>query len=506
MAGGGGRPHDGPARLGTILGKARSGGQTVEEALTRWLVYPGVLRADLLTAAGVLISLGVSLHILMRKRVVGSAIGWTGLVWLSPVFGTALYLTFGLNRVERRARKLKRRPSQQYDETPQAPASVPEAYAPLDRAVRAITNLPTVAGTDITVYRNGDEAYPAMLEAIAGARSSVALSSYIFLDDEIGQTFIAALKQAMDRGCQVRVILDGIGSGYFYPAAWRRLRRLGVPAGLFMHSVLPWRMPFLNLRTHKKLLILDGRVAFTGGVNISDGNRVARKPKFPIRDTHFRIEGPVVEQLTQAFLVDWAFVAGEELEGEAWMPRLSPAGHLTARVVTSGPDADIEKIATVVLQAIACARTSIRLTTPYFLPNDLIVSALCLAAARGIAVDVVIPRRSDHRIVDWATRAHIDPLLENGVRVWLDEPPFDHSKALSIDGEWCFIGSANWDSRSFRLNFELNVEVYDPGLARRLDAFILDKCETPLTRADLDARPHLVRLRDAAVRLLLPYL
>ena len=478
----------------------------MEEALTRWLVYPGTVRADLITAAGVAISLGVSLHILLRKRAVGAAIGWIGLVWLSPVFGTALYLTFGLNRVERRARKLNRRPSLQVDETPQAPAAVPEAYAPLDRAVRAITGLPTVAGTGITVYRNGDEAYPAMLAAIAEARRSVALSSFIFLDDATGRTFIAALKEAVDRGCEVRVILDGIGSGYFFPAAWRRLRRLGVPAGLFMHSVLPWRMPFLNLRTHKKLLILDGRVAFTGGVNISDGNRLERQPKFPIRDTHFRIEGPVVEQLAQAFLVDWAFVSGEELEGEAWMPRLIPAGNLTARVVTSGPDADIEKIATVILQAISCAKRSIRLTTPYFLPSDLVVSALCLAATRGIEVDVVIPRRSDHRIVDWATRAHIDPLLQSGVRVWLDEPPFDHSKALSIDREWCFIGSANWDSRSFRLNFELNVEVYDAALARRLDDFISQKCETRLTQADLDARPHPVRLRDAAVRLLLPYL
>jgi cardiolipin synthase len=478
----------------------------VEEILTRWLGQTAAIRTDLIAAFGLAVSLCVSIHVLLRKRVVGAAMAWIGLVWLSPVFGTALYLTFGINRVERRARKLKRRPSLQYDETPQAPAAVPEAYAPLDRAVRTITGLPTVAGTGITVFRNGDEAYPAMLAAIQQARRSVALSSFIFLDDEIGQTFIAALKQAVDRGCEVRVILDGIGSGYFFPAAWRRLRRLGVPAGLFMHSVLPWRMPFLNLRTHKKLLILDGRIAFTGGVNISDGNRVERKPSFPIRDTHFRIEGPVVEQLAQAFIVDWAFVSGEELEGAAWLPPLAPAGDITARVVTSGPDADIEKIATVVLQAIACARRSIRLTTPYFLPNDIIVGALCLAATRGIEVDVVIPRRSDHRIVDWATRAHIDPLLESGVRIWLDEPPFDHSKALSIDREWCFIGSANWDSRSFRLNFELNVEVYDAALARRLDTFIQGKCETRLTQADLAARSHPVRLRDAAVRLLLPYL
>ncbi len=159
-----------------------------------------------------------------------------------------------------------------------------------------------------------------------------------------------------------------------------------------------------------------------------------------------------------------------------------------------------------VLQAITCARHSIRLTTPYFLPNELVVNALCLAATRGIEIDVVIPQASDHRFVDWATRGHIDPLLRSGVRVWIDGPPFDHSKAMTVDGQWCFIGSANWDSRSFRLNFELNVEVYDVPLARALEAFIAGKRRTRLTQADLDARALPVRLRDAAVRLLLPYL
>ncbi|MCE4224456.1 cardiolipin synthase [Methylobacterium sp. C25] len=478
----------------------------MEEVLYRWLAATASVRSDVLALIGLVLSLAVTMHVLLRKRVVGAAIGWIGLAWLAPVFGSAFYLILGINRVERRARKLKRKPSQQIDETPQPTAVVPEAYEALDRAVRAVTGLPTVAGTTIAVYRNGDEAYPAMLAAIESACTSVALSSYIFRDDEIGNAFIAALVAAKARGAEVRVIIDGIGSGYFRPAAWRHLTRAGVPAGLFMHSALPWRMPFLNLRSHKKLLIVDGRVAFTGGVNISDGNRLASKPVWPIRDTHFRVEGPVVEQFAQAFAADWAFVADEELEGECWLPTLEPVGNLTARVVTSGPDADIEKIATVILQAISCARSSIRLATPYFLPNELITNALGLAAARGISVDIVVPRRSDHHFVDYAMRAHVAPLLASGVRIWLDDPPFDHSKALVIDRCWSFIGSANWDSRSFRLNFELNVEVYDEELAGRLDDFIQSKQATQLTLADLDARALPVRLRDAAVRLLLPYL
>ncbi len=478
----------------------------MEEALYRWLAATASVRTEMLALAGFALSLGVSIHVLLRKRAVGAAISWIGLAWLAPLFGSLLYVTFGINRVERRARKLKRKLSRQVDETPQRPADVPDAYAALDRAVQTITGLPAVAGTGITLYRNGDEAYPAMLEAIGRARASVALSSYIFRDDGVGRSFCEALAAAKARGAEVRVIVDGIGSGYFWPAAWQRLKHLGVPAGLFMHSALPWRMPFLNLRTHKKLLILDGTVAFTGGVNISDSNRLAGEPTFPIRDTHFRIEGPVVEHLAQAFAVDWSFVDGEELEGDAWFPPLHPAGPVTARVVTSGPDADIEKIATVILHAIGSARRSIRLTTPYFLPNDLVVNALCLAATRGITVDIAIPRSSDHRLVDWATRAHVHPLLAAGVTIWLDEPPFDHSKALVIDRQWSFIGSANWDSRSFRLNFELNVEVYDTALAERLDDFIRSKMETPLRQMDLDARPLPVRLRDAGVRLLLPYL
>jgi len=478
----------------------------VEDALYRWLAATASVRTDLLAGLAFGLSLVVSVHVLLRKRVVGAAIGWIGLAWLAPVFGSLLYVMFGINRVERRARRFRRKPSQQFDGTPQAAAAVPDAFAPLDRAARTITQLPAVAGTGITLYRNGDEAYPAMLAAITQARTSIALSSYIFRDDGIGGAFCDALAAACARGVEVRVIIDGIGSGYFFPAAYRRLVRQGVPAGLFMHSLLPWRMPFLNLRTHKKLLIVDGRVGFTGGVNIADGNRLKTHPSFPIRDTHFRIEGPVVEQLAQAFASDWAFVTDEELEGERWFPALPSAGAITTRVVTSGPDTDIEKIATVILQAVTCARRSIRLVTPYFLPSELIVNALCLAALRGIAVDVIIPRRSDHRFVDWATRAHVSPLLASGVRIWLDEPPFDHSKALVIDREWCFVGSANWDTRSFRLNFELNVEIYDAALAERLDDFMGTKRETRLTQEDLDARMLPVRLRDAGVRLLLPYL
>ena len=481
----------------------------MEQALLSWIGALTSIRTEVFWVLGATLSGLVSIHVLLRKREVGAAIGWIGLVWLAPLFGSALYALFGVNRVTRRAQKLGIKPSQaspRHAGGAAPPPILPERFRPLDLAVRRITSLPLEAGTRIEPLRNGDAVYPAMLAAIREARHSVALSSYIFRKDEIGRAFIDALEDAHHRGVAVRVLVDGIGSGYFFASVYGGLRRRGVPVGRFMHSVLPWRMPFLNLRTHKKLLILDGTLAFTGGINIADENRVATRPPDPVRDVHFRIEGPVVIQLTAAFASDWAFVMDQELDGPAWFPPLAARGETQAGVVSSGPDADLRKIELVVLEAITCARTSIRLMTPYFLPSEVLVSALSLAALRGLTVDVIIPMDSDHAVVDWATRAHVDPLLRSDVRIWLDDPPFDHAKLLVIDDVWCFIGSANWDTRSFRLNFELNVEVYDSGLARHLDAFMQEKMSVRLTREHLSRRGLPVRLRDAGVRLLLPYL
>ena len=478
----------------------------MDNALTRWVQSTALLRSDVEALIGFALAIGVTLHALLRKRRVSVAVGWIGLAWLSPIFGTALYLTFGINRVSRRARRLRTKPSDATNLPDTDDAVVPETLWPLDRAIRRITGLPAFAGNAVQMFRNGDAAYPVMLAAIREARASIALSSYIFRDDATGGEFCDALVEAKARGVSVRVIIDGIGGGYFRAPAYHRLTAAGVPAALFMHSALPWRMPFLNLRSHKKLLIVDGRVAFTGGLNISHPNRVALKPEHPIRDTHFRLTGPVVEQLAVAFAADWAFVAGENLDAEPWFADLEPAGSSVARAVTSGPDADVEKIEQVILQALACARKTVRFVTPYFLPDELITGALAQAATRGITVDVIIPRVSDHPFIDWATRAHLDPLLRAGVRVWLDEPPFDHSKAMVVDDIWCFVGSANWDMRSFRLNFELNVEIIDAELAAELDRFMRGKMEARLSREDLAARVLPIRLRDAGVRLLLPYL
>ncbi|MDQ0447311.1 cardiolipin synthase [Methylobacterium aerolatum] len=465
-----------------------------------------LFRADAEALVGFVLAVAVTVHALLRKRRVSVAVGWIGLAWLSPILGSALYLLLGINRVYRRARKMRGRPSEATPPADDDDAVVPETLWPLDRAIRRITATPALVGNRVRLYRNGDEAYPDMLAAIRGARLSVALSSYIFRDDEAGHEFCDTLAEAKRRGVEVRVIIDGIGGGYFRTPAYRRLTAAGVPAALFMHSALPWRMPFLNLRNHKKLLIIDGQVGFTGGLNIASANRVASNPPHPIRDTHFRFEGPVVDQLATTFAADWFFANGENLDGPPWFTNPEPVGATVARAVTSGPDADVQKIEQVVIQALNCARRSVRIATPYFLPDELVTGALTQAATRGVSVEVVIPAKGDHRFIDWAMRAHLDPLIRAGVQIYLDTPPFDHTKAMVIDDIWCFVGSANWDMRSFRLNFELNVEVIDADVAAEIDALIRRKMERRLTATDLAARYLPVRLRDAGVRLLLPYL
>ena len=454
----------------------------------------------------VALALAVTAHALTHKRDPGSAVAWIGLAWLSPVVGSVLYVLLGINRVQRRARGLRAAPDADQTATPVPAMSRTGSLAELEIAAQRISGRSATDGNAVTVLHNGDDAYPLMLAAIEAATANVALSTYIFRADSIGLEFIAALAHARRRGVEVRVLIDGYGGGYVRSQAYRALRSAGVRVDRFLHSALPWRMPFLNLRTHRKLLAVDGAVAFAGGLNIGDENLIRARPHYPVHDTHFRFAGPVVSQFYGAFAEQWSFTTGERLSGPAWAALPVAAGTSTARVVTSGPDQDLEKIELIVLAAIGAARRSIRIMTPYFLPDDRVITALALAAMRGVDVDIVVPEHSNHPAVDWAMRAHVDPLLRAGCRIWLHAPPFNHSKLLAVDESWCFVGSANFDTRSFTLNFEINVEVYCSDTALRVNRRILESRRQPLLRAALGQRPFPVRMRDSAARLWLPYL
>jgi cardiolipin synthase len=253
---------------------------------------------------------------------------------------------------------------------------------------------------------------------------------------------------------------------------------------------------------------VDGQTAFTGGMNIRQGNVLADHPSHPVQDLHFRVTGPVVTGLQEAFANDWAFATGEILDGPLWFPDQPEAGEVIARVITDGPDADFEKARWTLLAALAEAQTSIQILTPYFLPDNTLITALNLAALRGVRVDILLPAKNNLPFVHWASSSLWWQVLERGCHLWLTPPPFDHSKLMIVDGHWVLLGSANWDARSLRLNFEMNVEAYGRAFAARLGMVLARKMAgaREVTLAEMDARPVLIKLRDSSARLFSPYL
>jgi len=452
-------------------------------------------------------------HALLHKRDPRAAVIWITVIWTLPVLGPLLYLTLGVNRIRRRAielglPKVQPRPVPENLGEPE-----PEGAAHLQdiaRVVSRIAQRPLSPGNSIQPLNCGDEAFPAMLAAIAAARKSVTLCSYIFDNDAAGRQFVAALADAVRRGVSVRVMIDSAGARYSLPPINSRLRRAGIPYARFLPASLitPWRAATINLRNHRKSLVVDGRIGFTGGMNIRQGNVLAAKPRHPVQDLHFRLTGPVVAGLQEAFANDWAFTTGEILDGDAWFPEPQEEGEVIARVVTDGPDADFEKARWTLLAALAEARNSIQILTPYFLPDAPLITALNLAALRGVRVDIVLPAKNNLPYVQWASRALWWQVLERGCHIWITPPPFDHSKLMIVDSHWVHFGSANWDARSLRLNFEMNVEAYGRTFATTMEQIFARKLASAreVTLSEMDGRPLIIKLRDAMARLFSPYL
>jgi cardiolipin synthase len=465
------------------------------------------------SALHVVAASAVTVDAVLRKRHVSAAFGWVGLAWLAPIVGSLLYVCFGINRIRRNASELRLQAAWSAAGTligggaPVAAIQRP-AFAGLAHVGEQVTGGPLLGGNAIQPLVDGDEAFPAMLAAIDAAERTITLLSYIFDNDAVGERFLLALKGAADRGVQVRVLIDDVGTRYTRPSMAKRLREAGIPVATFLPTRLSPRFRYANLRNHRKILVVDGRHGYTGGMNIRTGHWVGRNPPHPIRCLHFKVAGPVVADLQRTFAVDWAFTTGEHLRGDAWFPPLQPAGGVAARGVPDGPDADFDHILNVLLAAIAVATERIRIVTPYFLPDDAVLRSLQVAAMRGVAVDVVVPARSNVPVMDWAMRPQFHWLLKSGCRLYLGGPVFDHTKLLTVDGYWSMIGSTNWDARSLRLNFEYNVECYDAALASRLDALIDAKiaASRPLEIAELDAQSWAVRLRNGLARMLQPYL
>jgi cardiolipin synthase A/B len=440
-----------------------------------------------------------SLHALLTKPDPRSALSWIAVCGLIPYGGVVLYALFGINRV--------RRPHRAWQITAAPRAALPPFPTNLAAQVRvgdALTRRPLESGNVLETLHDGEEAFPRMLETIAGAQQSVWLSTYIFQTDRVGRQFVDALAAAVRRQAEVRVLVDGIGEWYNWPHVVPILRRAGVRAERFLPPRLVPPSLSLNCRNHRKILVVDSSVAYIGGMNLG-GREVGGSTGRRMSDIHFRLRGPIVAQLAEVFADDWLFATGEALPLAAVQSR---EGNSICRAVSGGPDEDVDNLLLILLSAVTSAERQVQIMTPYFIPPLELVAAFEAAALRGVDVCLVLPRRSNLRYIDWATLHWIPALVRRGVRVHLQPPPFSHAKLFVIDGAYAHVGSVNVDTRSLRLNFEIAVEVYDKDFCGELAAFITKYAASApaLTARSVESVKLPERIRNALCWLISPYL
>jgi len=347
---------------------------------------------------------------------------------------------------------------------------VESAYGTRDpqfrRTMSSLLAAPVLDGNRVSDLQNGAEIFPPMLDAIRGARKSITFETYIYWSGDVGRRFAEALSERARAGVPVHVLLDWIGSSKMEPEFLEQLREAGVEVERF-HEPRWYTLSRLNNRTHRKLLVVDGTIAFTGGVGIADQwDGDAQDPEH-WRDTHYRLEGPAAATFQSVFLDNWTKATGRVLHGPAYFPAIEPAGGTSAQMVSSSPSGGSEAIHLMYLLALAAARESVVLSSSYFVPDDATVQALVAAVKRGVSVRIVTPGPLiDTKIVRAASRARWGELLAAGVRIAEYQPTMYHVKMLAIDGLFVSVGSTNFDNRSFRLNDEANLNVYDTGFAQ----------------------------------------
>jgi cardiolipin synthase len=458
--------------------------------------------------------------VLLRRRDPASTIAWILALLFLPGVGAALFLLHGRDRLRwparrkraadsvltARLRAARGRPSR---------LDIEQELGGLGATARRIFRVCAGLGitTELThdnsveLFADGQSAVAAMERAIDEAESSVLVESYLIRDDETGRRFRDKLVAAAQRGVEVRLLVDAYGC-FWIPKRWYApLRRAGAQVVEFLPLSQALRLP-MNLRNHRKVLVVDGHVAFTGGVNIGDEYTAGSRHQPAWRDTHVGIQGPAVASLTSVFLRDWHFMTGQSQVEERFFPAPEPAGDANIAVVPSGPDNPIEAIHRTFFIAIVSAQRRVWITTPYFVPDRSLTVALETAALRGVDVKIILPRRSNHKVTHWAGRSWYAELLEAGVGIYEYEPAMIHAKTMLVDAHVALVGSANMDLRSFRLNFEVHTLLHDQVVADALEqSFERDLAAS--FRIDIDewrSRRWIAKVGEGAARLVSPIL
>ncbi len=458
-----------------------------------------------LTVGWVVYVLGLGIYIVLQKREPAATLSWLVSLATLPYLGFLVYYVFGPQKITRhRARRRRQRAGLE-----QVDASSAEAQE-LRILGQASTGLMPTTAREVRLLVDGGQKYPALLEDIASARDHVHLEYYIYNPDRSGTALRDALVERARAGVKVRLLLDAMGAKKAPQRFFAPLVEAGGELAWF-HPARPWmlwRRPWVNLRLHRKLVVIDGSVGYIGGINITD-EQDERLREDAYRDLHFRIEGDLVRSLQEIFVEDWAYATQRtEFVGDVVRAMPPPqAGDIHAQLLVSGPDSPWEAIHRVHVGAIHAATQRVWLVTPYFVPGEAAMMALTSAALGGLDVRLIVPKMSDSKLVTYCVRSFYDDLLAAGVKIYEFGPRMLHTKALLVDDHIALVGSANFDHRSFRLNFEASVLFDDARIAAMLEQQIASEfTHAPRVRNDREQPLLSARLPEALARLMAPLL
>ena len=465
-----------------------------------------------------------AIYLILQRRSSQATLAWFFALAFLPVVGILVYLVFGPRRFEKRKKRRARAQEAVRELAIDERMSELDIPAPVKRLIELAEGAAGRAARprlgQVQVFFNGKDKYDALAASLSQAKHHIHIEYYIWEPDETGTRLRDVLAERAKAGVEVRVLVDGFGSSKAHDRFWSPLTDAGGRVVRFNELTLTrFRPSMTNFRTHRKIAVIDGRVAFTGGMNITDVHTSAVSGTGAWRDTHMRVEGDAALGLQLVFFEDWYYATDQVPEGEAYLARAERAAEENAsaggegrdepvQIIASGPDENLDAIHKVYFSSIAAADRQVLLTTPYFVPDEALVTALTSAALRGADVRILVPATGDVPLVSWASRSYYLELLEVGVRIFEYGPPELHAKTLAVDDTLAIIGTANADNRSFRLNFEVVAALYDrKRVAELRDAFEADLAEA--TEVTLDAvrnTPLGTRLRSSAARLFSPIL
>ena len=491
--------------------------------LTYWVV--------LSTALHIVAFIGVTFHALQRRRNASATILWIFVAWSIPIVGPLCYLSFGIDRVPAKGLRKKvanqamqaERKQRHGDSSPfiawhlDYRTNTESLQSTLCRQLNAsidslLPEHPLLDGNHITPLVSGDQTYPLMLEAIRSAKNHIHLQSFIIHRDATGLQFLEELKAKALQGVKVRLMFDRFGSTHAYlTGMFRKYRRI---ENFQIHGwtqANPLKRQFqINLRNHRKNLVVDGHISFFGGLNLATENTTTGRGE-AIRDYHFKVEGPLVHELQYSFLSDWFFMTDEPVESlitPDYFPNMLSIGQGRARIIDSGPSAPPGMVGETFFNAIVLAKEQILIVTPYFVPTIDLIKALRSAARRGIDVRIILPRQNNHLYAGMASKALYEELLESGVRIYQRPPPFIHAKAMLIDNTIALVGTANLDVRSLELNYESTVLIEDESTVNQLKDIVREDMglSSEINLNQWLQRPRLHKLGENLCALMTPVL